>query len=132
MKSCICKIGMLCISILPFCSCGGGGVNSSPKEWSELISFNGSGDKKSEAFIYDGGDAKLAYDFKTNNSYGGAFVVYVVKKGVDINETGGFPELTLNTSESGESSLSHLSKGEYYLNVMSANGTWSISVQELK
>lgn len=100
------------------------------KTWTELIRLTGSGDKKSQAFTYSGGKARLRYDFQADDF--GAFVLYVVKDGKDIMQTGGFPEVMLQNGETGESNLSHLRKGDYYLNVTSANGRWEVVVEELK
>lgn len=100
------------------------------KEWVELITLSGSGDKKSVEFDYSGGKARLRYDFQAGSV--GAFAVYVVKEGTDVMTDGGFPEVMLSAGEQGESNLSHLRKGTYYLNVMAANGKWTVTVEELK
>lgn len=112
-------------------SCGGSTINSN-KQWEELIKFSGKGDKKSTFITYEGGDAKLKYQFKANIDMGGVFGVYVLKKGVDPMKEGAMPEIMLADSENGESNLSHLTKGEYYIMVTSANGSWEVSVEELK
>lgn len=103
---------------------------SPSKEWVELITLSGSGNKKSAEFDYSGGKARLRYNFQANNM--GVFAVYVVKEGTDIMTEGGFPEVMLDAGEQGESNLSHLRKGTYYLNVTSANGKWTVTVEELK
>lgn len=105
-------------------------AKDSSKEWVELMTFSGSGDKKSNEFYYSGGKARLRYDFQ-GDEYG-LCAIYVVKEGTDIMLDGGFPEVMLENSEKGESNLSHLKKGSYYLNVTSANGKWSVTVEELK
>jgi hypothetical protein len=101
------------------------------KEWVELIRFKGNGDKKSQTFTYNGGEARIRYDFKTG-AYAGVLSVYVVPKGVDVMREGGFPEVMITDTEVGESNLSHLRKGEYYLNIMSANGQYDIIIEEYK
>lgn len=100
------------------------------KAWTEVLRLTGSGDKKSQAFTYSGGKARLRYDFQADEF--GVFVLYVVKDGEDIMQTGEFPEVMLQNGETGESNLSHLRKGNYYLNVNSANGKWEVVVEELK
>lgn len=102
-----------------------------PKQWTEVMRLTGSGDKKSAVFTLNGGNARLRYDFKAGE-YGGMMAVYVVKEGVDIMQTGGFPEVMVEDSEEGESSLSQLSSGNYYLNVTAANGKWTVIVEEMK
>lgn len=129
----------IAVVIIIIAAAGGGGdgtpadqtEDSTPEEWVELISFSGNGEKKSTSFTYGGGEARLRYEFDGDADFG-VFSVYVVKKGEDVMRDGGFPEVMLTAPESGESNLSHLRKGEYYLNVSSANGTWSIVVEELK
>lgn len=102
-----------------------------PKQWTEVARLTGSGDKKSDVFTLGGGKARLRYDFKAGQ-FGGMLGVYVVKEGVDIMRSGGIPEVMVNETEEGESSLSHLSSGNYYLNVMGANGKWAVVVEEFK
>lgn len=107
--------------------------SSTPKQWVELINMKGNGQKKSGFFTFTGGDAKLTYNFyNTTYSDVGRLLIYVVPKGRDIAKQGGTPELSVSRADKGESNLSHLKKGEYYLLIMSANGDWDISIQELK
>jgi hypothetical protein len=105
-------------------------ASNSQKQWVALVSLQGSGDKKSVAFKYTGGKARLRYDFHGDNF--GMLAVYVVKDGHSIMREGGFPEITIDGSESGESSLSHLSRGNYYLDVTAVNGFWAVTVEEFK
>lgn len=100
------------------------------RKYVELVRISGNGDKKSNTFKYSGGKARLRYDFKSDDF--GMLAVYVVKEGDDINRQGGFPELMLEGTEKGESNLSHLLKGNYYLQVGSANGNWTVIVEEFK
>lgn len=96
----------------------------------ELLVFKGNGDKKSKVFTISGDEVIMYYNFETDSDDVGMFAVYVVPEGENIMETGGFPELTLEGSEKGETNLSHLSDGNYYLNVVSANGAWGVAVVE--
>lgn len=127
------------VVILIIAASGGSGESSTTaieetaapsKEWVELITFSGIGEKKSNEFTYSGGKARMRYNFQCNGY--GACAIYVVEEGIDSMSVGGFPEVMLNNSENGESNLSHLKKGSYYLNVISANGKWSVTVEELK
>lgn len=138
-KTLIWIIAIAIIVIIIAAASGGDGDSSttqnedtanSSKEWVELITFSGSGEKKSAEFNYSGGKARLRYDFQSDEY--GTCAIYVVREGTDIMSEGGFPEVMLENSENGESNLSHLKKGSYYLNVMSANGKWSVTVEELK
>jgi len=86
--------------------------------------------KKSEFFHLNGNDAKIIYKYNSENSTIGAFSVYVVKKGVDIMEKGGIPEvMTTSNKEQSESTIQK-SAGDYYLNVNGV-GNWEVEVQEV-
>ncbi len=106
-------------------------AEETPKQWTEVARLTGSGDKKSDVFTLGKGKSRLRYDFKAGQ-FGGMLGVYVVEEGVDIMRSGGIPEVMVNESEEGESSLSHLSAGNYYLNVMGVNGKWTVIVEEFK
>lgn len=103
---------------------------STSKQWTEVIRFKGNGNKKSQVFNLTGNSARLRYDFKAGDI--GMFAAYVVPEGQDIMKEGGVPEVMLQSGEKGESNLSQLSEGKYYLNVSSANGKWELIVEELK
>lgn len=102
-----------------------------PKEWVEVIQLKGSGDKKSQPFSLGGGSKRLKYEFKGDPEFG-MFAVYVVEKGQDVMKDGGVPEVMVTGAEDGESSLSQLGSGDYYLNVTAANGKWTVTVEEEK
>jgi len=97
-----------------------------PKEWVDIFTFTGQGDKKSAHFELTGGPAKILYELRGEMSM---LYVYVMKEGEILMETGGFPEITIEGAESGESYL-HKRRGKYYLDVTSANGRWNIIIQE--
>lgn len=100
------------------------------KEWVEVLKFKGSGEKKSEIFELTGAKSRIKYNFKSSGM--GMFAVYVLPEGYNLMEKGGFPEIMIDQAEEGESSLSHLKKGTYYMSVSSANGKWEISIEEFK
>jgi hypothetical protein len=100
--------------------------SSTPKQWVELIRLKGNGYKKSDSYTYSGGKARIRYDFKAKTQ-DSPMVIYVVPNGTDI----GYSEVNISGSETGESYISYLRKGDYYLNILS-NGKWDIVVEELK
>lgn len=100
------------------------------KEWVEVLTLKGSGEKKSALFELTGAECRIKYNFKTSGM--GMFAVYVLAKGHNLMEQGGFPEVMIDQSEESESSLSHLKPGSYYLNVSSANGRWELTIEELR
>ena len=104
---------------------------SVPKSYKTVITFKGNGMKKSELFHLYGNDAKIIYKYKSESPSIGVFNVYVVKKGVDIMEQGGIPEvMTTLTKDQSESTIQK-PEGDYYLNVNGV-GTWEVEVQESK
>lgn len=116
---------------------GGGDENSkddaaisTDQTWTEVIQLSGTGDKKSETFTYSGKRLRMRYNYQASDF--GAFAAYVVQDGKSLMEDGGMPEVTLDAGEEGTSNLSHLRKGDYYLDVMSANGKWTIIIEELQ
>ena len=103
---------------------------SIPKSYKTVITFKGNGMKKSESFHLNGNDAKIIYKYKSEHPNMGGFSVYVVKKGVDIMEKGGIPEvMTTSNKEQSESTIQK-SPGDYYLNV-NGIGNWEVEVQEV-
>jgi hypothetical protein len=101
------------------------------KQWVDVIKFNGNGDKKSQAFTLTGAKCRMMYKFKTDADMG-MFSIYVVAEGDDVMREGGVPELMLQGTEEGETNLSHLGSGDYYLNAMAANGIWGVAIQEYR
>lgn len=104
-------------------------LSEAPKKPNELVLIKGNGDKKSKVFTISGDEVTMFYNFESDEDMG-MLAVYVVPEGENVMETGGFPELTLQGSEKGETNLSHLSDGNYYLNIVSANGSWGLAVVE--
>ncbi|AEV98031.1 hypothetical protein A4D02_14670 [Niastella koreensis] len=101
------------------------------KKWTELVTFKGSGIKKSAPFHLSGGKAKVKYDFKASDNDMGLFSFYVVPEGEDVMKDGGIPDAMTDKSESTET---YITKGEgnYYISVNSANGNWNLTVEEEK
>jgi hypothetical protein len=99
------------------------------KQWTEVMTIKGSGTKNSANFHLSGGKARIKYTFKADDM--GLFIVSVLPEGVDIMKEGALPELNTDKSESSETYITK-DAGNYYLNVNSANGDWSIVVEEEK
>ena len=102
-------------------------VDNQPKEWVKVIELSGNSNKRSDTFDLTGGKTKLTYTFE-----GGDFVIgsiYVMKDGTSLQESGGFPEVTV--SEAG-TDFTFLTKkaGKYYLDITSANSDWTVVVEE--
>ena len=88
--------------------------------------------KKSPTFELTGGEARLRYNYSSDNGMGmGMFSAYVVDEGKDIMKQGGIPEvMTTAENEESESSIQK-SSGRYYLNINAA-GNWTVTVEEFK
>lgn len=99
-----------------------------PKQWTEVISLKGSGMKKSASFHLSGGKARIKYTFETNL---GVFAFYVVPEGDDVMQDGGIPEVMIQQSEASETYLTK-TEGNYYLNINSSGGNWTVVVEEEK
>jgi hypothetical protein len=97
------------------------------KKWTELMSFKGSGTKKSAPFHLSGGKARVKYTFKENEM--GAFSFTVVPEGEDDGAS--LPEAEAEKSETSESYITK-EAGNYYISVSSVNGTWDLTVEEEK
>ena len=97
------------------------------KKWTELMSFKGSGTKKSAPFHLNGGKARVKYTFKENEM--GAFSFTVVPEGEDDGAS--LPEAEAEKSETSESYITK-EAGNYYISVNSVNGTWNLTVEEEK
>lgn len=101
--------------------------SSAPKQWTTIIEVKGNANKRTDTFALKGGKTKLTYDVKGGTTI--AFAVYVLGEGHSLEKEGGFPEVSL--SEPGTDSTFLTKKaGNYYLDVKSANSTWSIKVEE--
>ncbi len=100
------------------------------KQWVTVAELDGDGAKKSQSFTIDGSKARLRYKF--NAGQFGMFNAYVVEDGKAILKEGGIPEVMITRSEEGESSLSHLSAGEYYLDIIANDGQWAVAVDVYK
>jgi hypothetical protein len=102
--------------------------NYPSSDYQSVFKFQGSGMKTSESFHLKGNDTKIVYKYNSPVEDLGAFGIYVLDKGYDFETEGGFPNLDVNKSESGEATIQK-SKGEYYLHVL-AYGDWEIEIQE--
>jgi len=95
----------------------------------EVINISSSTDKQTDTFSLEGGKQKLIY-----NTAGGDMTmcyVYVVDEGKSLDKEGGFPEVTINGVDSGETMM-RKSEGSYYLDMKVVNGSCDITIQELR
>lgn len=94
------------------------------EEWVDVTSFSGSSSTKTNPFTIDGKRWKVIYSLSPQNDYQ-MFSAYVYKPGASLfSDT-----VTLFAKEGGETTL--YSKGEFYLDITSANTGWAVTVQQL-
>jgi hypothetical protein len=104
------------------------GSASTEKKWTEVYTLKGNGTKNSASFHLSGGKARLKYSYKTDM---GLFSVYVMPEGQDLMKEGGFPEIMTEKSESSETYITK-EEGNYYMNINSSGGDWTVTVEEEK
>ncbi|HSX66971.1 hypothetical protein [Nocardioides sp.] len=95
--------------------------------WKTVASLEGNTNKSGADFHLNGCDARLKYSVNGDSSTLVAF--YVMESGKKLMEDGGFPVASPTESGAGETVLRE-DEGDYYLDVMGANATWSAQVQE--
>lgn len=101
---------------------------SGPKAtWKTVASLEGNTNKSGADFHLNGCDARLKYNVSGGSSILVAF--YLVESGKKLMDDGGFPVASPSESGAGETVLRE-DEGDYYLDVMGANATWSAQVQE--
>jgi hypothetical protein len=98
------------------------------KTWKTVATLNGSENKNGPVFRLSGAPARLSYTFKKGNL--SLVAIYVLSKGTVFERDGGIPEV-MPQSRKGSTEL-YKEPGEYYLKVIAANTTWSVTVQELR
>ena len=99
------------------------------KQWTSVIELKGNATKSSDTFKLTGGKVKVTYNFTGNTAVVGA--IYVLKEGTDLMKDGGIPEVMV--SQSGQdSTIIRKSAGEYYLQVSTANSSYTVTLEEEK
>lgn len=98
-----------------------------PKTWETVIELSGNANKRSDIFSLQGGKTKLTYDFKGNIAVIGS--IYVLPEGYSLEKQGGFPEVTVSQAGS-DSTFLVKDPGNYYLDISSANSTWTVRIEE--
>jgi len=104
-------------------------IQVSKTQWTKVFEFGGNGIKSSANFELSSKECRLKYKYKSDMDIG-SFNAYMVKEGVDLMRDGGYPDVMLTASETGETYI-HKSEGRYYLSVQAA-GKWNIIVEEKK
>lgn len=104
-------------------------TSATPKEWQKVTELTTNASKQGETFSLQGGQQKLIY--KTTGGDYSTCLIYVMDEGKTLDEDGGFPIATVSGSNSDETLL-RKKKGNYYLDLKTANGSCSVEVQEYR
>jgi hypothetical protein len=99
------------------------------RRWVTVATLRGTGPKRSGIFSLTGGPAHLSYTIRGDSNYATASI-YVVAAGDSLDKSGGFPEV--DSGPGSDSTVLVQDPGRYYLDVNSANASWSIVVQEYR
>jgi len=96
-------------------------------KWRTVAKLKGSGDKRGQTFKLHGDEAKLNYSVKGDVSP--IFAVYIMAEGTSLQDEGGLPEAMVTENEKDTTFLVK-DAGRYYIEVMSANCNWTVTVRE--
>lgn len=97
------------------------------KQWVKVIELSGSANKRSQVFELTGGQTKLSYVVKGNTMP--LCSIYVMEEGTSLQESGGFPEVMIQQAGSDTTYLNK-GPGRYYLDINSANCSWTVTIEE--
>lgn len=97
--------------------------------WTQVASLEGSGPMRGPVFELTGAEARLVHTVQGDQS--ASFTVFVVEEGHSLEQEGGTPVVNQQGAGSDETRLQR-SAGRYYLDVNSANATWTLAVEELR
>lgn len=100
-----------------------------PKQWMQVTTLTGSGPKRGEVFTLTGAQARLRYTLQGDSN--SALAVYVIGEGHTLEKDGGSPEINADKPGTDETMLVK-DAGRYYLDVNSANGTWTVVIEEYR
>jgi len=100
------------------------------KKWVKVTSLSGSSSKRSASFSLSGAETRLVYKQTSSDEYASTSV-YIVPEGDSLDRSGGFPEVTIDGNEKDETRLVQ-DAGEYYFDVSSYGGNWTLTIEEYR
>lgn len=100
---------------------------SSKPKWVTVTKLNGSSNKKGDIFSLEGGKQRLTYTITGDEL--SIVAIYVMEEGKTLDKDGGFTEVTADGPGS-DSTFMFKGSGNYYLDVSSANVSWTIKIEE--
>lgn len=99
------------------------------KVWTSVFKTSATADKQTEGFNLQGGQQKIIY--KNTGGETALCIVYVMKEGSTIETDGGIPTVMIDGDQEDETMM-RKSKGQYYIDLKTVNGTCEIELQELR
>lgn len=99
------------------------------KSWTSVFKTSATADKQTESFDLQGGQQKIIY--KNTGGEASLCFVYVMKEGSTIENDGGIPTVMIDGDLEDETMM-RKSKGQYYVDLKTVNGTCEIEIQELR
>ena len=97
--------------------------------WVKVATLSGGGPKRSPVFSLGAGQKKLKYTVKGGEA--SILMVYVMPEGSRLMDDGGIPEIDANRAGSDATYLMQ-PPGRYYIDTMSCNCTWTVTIIEEK
>lgn len=102
------------------------------KQWTEVVSLNGSADVASQVFELTGAEARLVYEFTGSDPTMAVAAIYLEPQGKDIMVDGAIPVVMLSKPDANTTAL-HKAPGSYFLDVRAANlDAWTVTIEEKK
>lgn len=101
---------------------------ATPK-WTTVAKLSGSSSKTGSPFHLGSGDARLKYTVKGHGTVIAAF--YLMEKGTSLKKDGGIPEVTVSKAGSDSTVLTQ-GEGDYYLETIAGNCSWTLTIEEMK
>jgi len=98
------------------------------KAWAEVFSLTGSSEKRGDNFHLTGGNVQARLRYKSS---AGVFGVYVVRAGDSLEKSGGFTEVSCSEACDDQTRLVKAG-GDYYLDVKTSRGSWSVVIEEMR
>lgn len=102
------------------------------KQWTEVVSLNGSADVASQVFELTGAEARLVYEFTGSDPTMAVAAIYLEPQGKDIMVDGAIPVVMLSKPDANTTAL-HKAPGSYFVDVRAANlDAWTVTIEEKK
>lgn len=96
------------------------------KQWVAVLEVSGASSKKTDSFVLKGGKQRITYTFAGNDPLLG--IVYIMKEGTNKEQGAIYDVMTQKAGT--DETISRKSAGTYYLDIMAANASWTIKVEE--